>query len=161
MRRAACQVPLAPRRDHLDVRLQRVIAEFEAHLIVALAGRAVRDRIGADYLGDLDLLLGDERARDRGTQQILALVERVGTEHRKDIVADEFLAQILDEDILRLHAQHLGLAPRRLDLLALAQVSREGHNLRVIFGLQPFQDDRGVEPTRISEHHFQLLVGHS
>ena len=33
-----------------------------------------------------------------------------------------------------------------LDLLALPKVRREGHDLRVIFGLQPLQDDRGVEP---------------
>jgi hypothetical protein len=46
-RGAAGQVPFAPRRDHLDVGLERVIAELEAHLIVALAGRAVADGIGA------------------------------------------------------------------------------------------------------------------
>ena len=43
------------------------------------------------------------------------------------------------------------LAPRRLDLLALAEIGGEGDDLRAIFGLQPFQDDRGVEPARISE----------
>ena len=41
------QVPFAPRRDHLDVGLERVIAELEAHLVVALAGGAVGDRVGA------------------------------------------------------------------------------------------------------------------
>src|SRR5690349_14120083 len=56
-------------------------------------------------------------------------------------IADELLAQILDEDVFRLHAQRLGLAPRGLDLFALAEVCGEGHDLRVIFGLQPFEDD--------------------
>jgi hypothetical protein len=42
------EVPLAPRRDHLDVGLQRIIAELEADLVVALAGRAVADGVGAN-----------------------------------------------------------------------------------------------------------------
>ena len=62
-------------------------------------------RVGALLLGDLDLLLGDQRPRDRGAQQIDAFIERIGAEHREDIVADEFLAQILDEDVLGLDAQ--------------------------------------------------------
>ena len=113
---ARSQVPLAPRRDHVDVGLERVIGELEAHLIVALAGRAMRHRIGADLLGDLDLLLGDQRTRDRGAEQILALVERVGAEHREHVVAHELLAQVLDEDVLRLDAEQQGLLPRRLEL---------------------------------------------
>src|SRR5580692_10590263 len=52
------QIPFAPGRDHLHVGLERVIGELEAHLVVALAGRPMRDRVGADLLGDLDLLLG-------------------------------------------------------------------------------------------------------
>ena len=97
------------------------------------------DRVGADLPRDLDLALGDQRPGDRRAEQILAFVERVGAEHREDEVADELLAQILDEDVLGLDAEHLGLAPRRLDLLALAEVGGEGHDLRVIFGLQPLR----------------------
>ena len=47
-RLAAGELPFAPRRDDPDVRLQRVIAELEADLVVALAGRAVTDRVRAD-----------------------------------------------------------------------------------------------------------------
>ena len=77
-------------------------------------------RVGADFFGDLDLLLGDQRPGDGGAQQIDAFIERIGAEHGKDEIADEFLAQILDEDVLGLDAQGEGLLPRRLDLLALA-----------------------------------------
>ena len=45
------EIPLAPRRDHLDVGLQRVVAELEAHLVVALAGGAVGDGVGAGLRG--------------------------------------------------------------------------------------------------------------
>ncbi len=41
------QIPLAPGRDDLDVGLQRIGAELEAHLVVALAGGAVGDGVGA------------------------------------------------------------------------------------------------------------------
>ena len=130
--RAAGQIPFAPGRDDLDVGLERIIGELEAHLIVALAGRAMRHRIGAEFLRDLDLLLGDQRPRDGSAQQIDALIQRVGAEHREDIVAHEFLAQILDEDVLRLDAEQLRLLARRLDLAALPQIGGEGHDLRAI-----------------------------
>ena len=38
--------------------------EFEADLVVAFAGRAVRDGVGFFLLGDFHHTLGDERARD-------------------------------------------------------------------------------------------------
>src|SRR5262249_10480356 len=74
--------------------------------------------------------------------------------HREDIVAHEFLAQILDEDVLRLDAEEQRFLPRRLELLALAEVGRERHDFAVIGRAQPLEDDGGVEPARIGEHHF-------
>jgi hypothetical protein len=94
------QVPLAPGRDDLHVGHQRVGAQLEAHLVVALAGGAVRDGVGAGLARDLDQPLGDERARDRGAEQVLALVDGVAAEHREDEVAHELLAQVVDEDVL-------------------------------------------------------------
>ena len=111
----ALEFPLPPRRDDLDVGLERVIGQLETHLVVALAGRAMSDRIGAGQLGDLDLALGDQRPRDRGAEQINAFVERIGAEHREDEVADELLAQVLDVDLL--DAEQLGLLARRLQAL--------------------------------------------
>jgi hypothetical protein len=101
---AGLEVPFAPGGDDLDVRLEGVVAELEADLIVALAGGAVGDRGRAHLAGDLDLALGDEGAGDAGAQQVLALVQGVGAEHGEDEVADEGLAEVLDEDVLRLDA---------------------------------------------------------
>src|ERR1700712_3446943 len=39
-----------------------------------------------------------------------------------------------------------------LQLLALPEVGGEGHHLRPVLGLQPLQDDRGVQPAGIGEH---------
>jgi hypothetical protein len=106
---------------------------------------------------DLDQPLGNQRPRDRGAEQVQPLIERVGAEHREDEVAHEFLAHILDVDFL--DAQHLGLLARGLQLLALAEIGGEGHHLAAILGLQPFQDDRGVETAGIGENDF-LGRGH-
>ena len=54
--------------------------DVEADLVVALAGAAVGDRVGALLLGDLDEQLGDERPREGGGQRVDALVEGVGLE---------------------------------------------------------------------------------
>ena len=110
------------------------------------------DRIGANRARDLDLLLGDQRPGDRGAEQIEALVLRIGPEHREHVVAHEFVAQVLDEDVFGLDAEQDRLLPRRLELLALAEVGREGHNLAAIGGLQPFEDDRGIEAARIGQN---------
>ncbi len=155
---ARAEFPLAPRRDDFHVGLERVVGKLEADLIVALAGRAMSHRIGADRFGDLDLLLGDERPRDRGAEQILSLVERVGAEHREDVIADEFLAQILDEYVFRLDAERERLGAGRLELLALAEIGGEGDHLAAVGRLQPFEDDRGVEPARIGEHDFPNAI---
>ena len=77
--------------------------------------------------GDLDQVLGDHRPGDRGAEQVLALIERIGAEHREDEIAHEFLAHIDDADVL--DAEHLGLLARRLELLALAEIGGEGHDL--------------------------------
>ena len=108
---------------------ERVIGKLETHLIVALARRAMRHGIGADLLRDLDLLLRDQRPRDRGAQQIDAFVKRIGAEHRKHIIADEFLAQILDENVFRLDAQQFGLRARGRQLFALPEIGGEGDDL--------------------------------
>jgi hypothetical protein len=71
-------------------------------------------------------------------------------------VADELLAQVVDEDFL--HAHHLGLLAGGLQLLALAEVGGEGHHLALIGVLQPAQDDRRIKPARIGEHHLLDLA---
>ena len=158
---AAREIPFAPRRDHLDVRFQRIIGKLEADLVVALAGRAMGHRIRAHLVRDLDLLLRDQRPRDRSAQQIDAFINRVGAKHGEHVIAHEFLAHILDENVFGLDAQHLGLLAGRLDLRALPQIGREGHDLRAIFRLQPFEDDRSVEPARIGQNHLlDALVCH-
>ena len=147
---AAGQIPLSPWRNHRYVRLQCIVAEFEAHLVVALAGGPVRHRVGAHQFGNLDLPLGDQRTGDRRAEQILALIKGVGAEHREDEVAHERLAEVVDEDLA--DAEQLCLAAGRFQLLALAEIGGECHHLAPVGDLQPAQDHAGVEPARVGEH---------
>ena len=117
-------------------------------------------RVGADFFGDFDLLLCNQGPRDRRAQEILPLIDRVGAEHRKHVIADEFLAQVLDEDIFRLDAEQQRLLARGLELLTLAEIGGEGHDLAAVGGLQPLQDDRGVEAAGIGEHHLLHVLAH-
>ena len=81
-------------------------------------------------MGDLDLVLGDQRPRDLGAEQVGAFIEGIGAKHRKDEIAHELLAQIVDKDLA--DAEQLGLAARRPELLALAEISskvRDGGSL--------------------------------
>ncbi len=148
------QIPFPPRRDDLDVGFEGVSAQFEPHLIVALAGRAVRYGVRSSLYRDLDLALGDQRPGDGRSQQVFALVDRVGPKHGEHEIAHEFLAQILDVDVFRLDPKLQRLTPRRLQFLALAEIGGKGHDLAVIHVLQPLQDDRGIQAARIGQHDF-------
>ena len=148
------QIPFAPRRDDLDVRVQRIGAQFETHLVVALAGCAMGDGLRAGLGGYLDETLGDQRARDRGAEQIFAFIYGVGAEHREHEIAHEFLAHIVDENVFRLDAHLQRLGARRFQFLALADVGGEGDDFALIGVLQPFQDHRGIQPAGIGEYGF-------
>ena len=94
---------------------------------------------------------------DGGAQQVLALVDGVGAEHREHEVAGELLAHVFDEDLGS--SEHLGLAPGRLELLALPEIGGECDDLASVALLKPLQDDRGIQPAGVGEHHFPY-VGH-
>jgi len=120
----------------------------------------VSDGVGADFVGDLDQAFRDQGTRDRRAEQILPLVHRIGAEHRKHEVTHEFLAHVLDVDVAGLDAEQFRLGASRFEFLALAEVGGEGHHLAAVGGLQPFQDDRGVEAPGIGEDDlFDFLLG--
>ena len=70
--------PLAHGRDDLELGVERADAGLKAHLVVALAGAAVRDVLGAVLVRDVHEVLGDQRAGQRGKQRVDALVLAVG-----------------------------------------------------------------------------------
>ena len=94
------QIPLAPRGNHLDVRLQSIIGQLKTHLVVALARGAVAHSISARGAGNLNLTLGNQRAGNGGAEQINPFIQGVGAEHGEHIVAHKFFAQIINVDFL-------------------------------------------------------------
>jgi hypothetical protein len=71
------------------VRFVRQIAQFEAHLVVSLAGGAVADGIRPFELGNFDLPLGDQWTGQRSAEQVLTLIDGIRAKGRKDIISDK------------------------------------------------------------------------
>ena len=70
---AALDVPDAPGGDDLHVRRQGFDRQFKAHLIVALASRAVANGGRAFLFGDFHQLFGDDGPRKARAQQVFLL----------------------------------------------------------------------------------------
>ena len=85
-----------PGSDDFDVRSQRLDAQLEADLVVALSGGAVADGDSPFLSGDLHQLLGDGRPGHGGSQQVLVLVYCVSLYAGHDVVVGKFVYQILD-----------------------------------------------------------------
>ena len=118
------------------------------------------DGIGVGFLCDLHQSLGNQRACNGGTEQVLAFIKRVGPEHGEHKVTHKLLAQIFDEDVFGVDAHFDGFGPGRFNFLALTNVSGEGHHFTLVCVLKPLQNNGGVESTRVSQHDaFGALFG--
>ena len=116
------------RGDARKLRGQRADADLEAHLVVALAGAAVRDGVGPMRTRGGHEVLDDERSRQRRDQRVAVHVERVGAYRRADEVAGELLPGI-DDDRLDGAAGERALADRFEVLAALPDVDGDGDDL--------------------------------
>ena len=58
------------------------------------------------------LPFGDERTSERGTQKVVSLIDGIGPEGWKDIIPNEFLSQVLDNNLTGSRVQ--GLLPDAL-----------------------------------------------
>ena len=125
----------ARRRDDLKIRVEGPHADVEAHLVVALAGAAVSDRLGVVAVGRLHELLGDQRPADGRRQRVLVLIEGVGHEGRQTVMLGELLFGV-DGDggdgAGRLSAGH-GAG----HVLDAADVDEAGDHLVAVVLLQP------------------------
>ena len=87
----------------------------------------------------------------RGAEQVRALVDRAGAQHREHEVAHELLAQVA-RCARRDAPVRERLLADGLELLALADVGAEGDDLAAVGLVQPAQDDGGVEAAGVGEH---------
>ena len=149
---AGPDVPLAPRGDHLQVGSEGGVGDLEADLVVALAGGAVREGVRPLLQRGEHLAVGEQRPGERGAEQVVVLVHRAGGEGRVGVVADELLTQVLDDALAGAGGERL--APHRLQVVALAHVAAIGDDLRAaVVLLDPGDDDRGIEPPGVRQHH--------
>ncbi len=162
-------VPLAPRRNNLHVGRDGFVGQFEADLVVAFAGAAVRkavgsklqrdfrlalgdDAVGSKLQRDFRLALGDDGPRHGSAEQISVLVNRSGAERRPNVIADEFFAQVFD--VRGSGAGGERFLARGFEIFLLADVADHGDNFAGVIFLEPGDDDGGVQPAGIGEYDF-------
>src|SRR6185503_14014897 len=155
---AAANVPHAPGCDHLEIRRERGVRQLEAYLIVALAGAAMRQSVGADLARDLDLTAREQGTSHGSPQEVLAIVDRAGAERWIDEGLDELFAQIFDEALVGARSKRLGANPAQL-VRALADIAGDADDAAAgVVLLEPGNDDGGVESAGVGEDNG---AGHS
>ncbi len=154
----AAHLPRAHGRDRAQLRGERGDRGLDAHLVVALAGAAVGDRVAAARARVPHRELGDQRAPERGEQRIAAAVERVGLDRREQVLARELLARVDDVTVQRAEVQRLG-ADRLVVLAGLPEVDGQAHDLGVIAVLDPLEHHARIEAARVEQQHAPDLLG--
>ena len=117
------------------------------------------DRVCTGFTGDFDQSFCDQRTGDTGAQQIFTFINRIGPEHREHEIANEFLTQVVDENVFRFDTEFKGFLTGRVEFFALSEIGCEGDHFTLVCVLQPFQDDRGIQTARIGQDNF-LNVAH-
>ena len=142
---ARADIPFTPRSDNFEARVERHDGEFEAHLVVALAGRAVRDRVRANFVSHVHKMFGDQWARDGRAEQIFMFVYRAHFQHRKKIIAGEFLFHVVQHEPARAALDGFLFKPRHV-FVALSHVRAKTNDFTAVIFLQPRDDHRCVQP---------------
>ncbi len=153
----AAHLPAAHGRDDLQLGVERRDGGLDPHLVVALAGAAVRDRVAPGLACLLHGELRDQRAAERREQRVAAAVQRVRLDRGQHVVARELLLRVHDEAVERAQAQRL-VAHDVEVLSGLAEVHRQRHDLGAVLVLDPLQHHGGVEPAGIQQQHAPDLV---
>ena len=145
-------VPLPPRGDDGHIGREVLDGQLEPDLIVALAGAAVGDGVGALFLGDLDEALGDARPRVARAEQVL-LVHRAGLHGRDDVIVYVLVRQVEHVELRRAGLD--GLLFEAVELAGLADVAGHGDDFAVIVVfLQPGDDDGRIQTAGVSKDDF-------
>ena len=155
---ARLELPLAHRSEHLEVGIERCDAHLEAHLVVALAGAAVRDVLRLVAVRLFDEVLDDDRPAHRREERVLVLVERVGrsalarnssTYSSRTSLTMDSTAPIVSA-FWRTNSRSWRSWP---------DVDRERDDVDVVVLLQPLDGDRGVQTAGVCK--YDLLPSHA
>ncbi len=144
-----------PGCDDPQVGGERREREFEAHLVVALAGGAVGDEGGALGAGDLDLSACDDRARQGRAEEVAPFVDGVAGDGREDELGDEVALEVDDVDGVGTGGERP--APDLVEVLVLAHVGHVGDDA-VALEDEPLEDHGGIEASTVGE--YDGVLGH-
>ena len=128
---------------------QRPGGDLETHLIVAAHGAAVRDGRRPFHPGDLDELLRNQRACERGGERIAILVERVGLQRRNNVLARELVPAV--EHVRSRRSERERALPQIGELAPLPQVHGDRDDLGAVSLREPRDRNRGVESAGVPE----------
>ena len=149
-------VPLPPGGDDLHLGGEALDGQLEADLVVALAGAAVGDGVGALRHGDLRQLLADDGPGE-GRAQEVGLVLGVHLHGGDDDLVHHLVHKIRHDELGGAGLD--GLLLQALQLIPLAHVGGHGDDLGVVVVLlQPGDDDGGIQAAGIGQHDL-LNVG--
>ncbi len=151
-----CKIRVFPRGNNLQIRRQRHERQLKPHLVVTLAGSAMRYRRCPGLPGHIHLMLGNQRPGNAGTQQVPVFIHRAAFEHRPDVIFHKFLAEVLDYALDRTGRQGLLLNPRQF--VTLSQFGGKRHHFIPVCFLQPRQDHARIQPAAVSQYHFFSLI---
>src|SRR5699024_3032986 len=152
----ALDVPLTPGSDDGHVGGQGLEGQLKTDLVVALAGAAVADGVGAFLDGDLGQGLGDAGTGMAGAQQVI-LILGVGLQAGPDEVFHIFLLQV--QDVQLGSAGLFGFLLQAVQLGALAHVTGNGDDLAVVIVFfQPGNDDGSIQAAGVGQNYlFDIL----
>ena len=132
-----------------QLRRERVDGDIEPHLVVALAGAAVRDGGCTHFMRSVHEQLRDQRPPERGGEGVGALVDGVRGEAGEGEEAQEVLARV--DHIHRRRPRPQPALARRLDVRQLAQVDHQADDVVAALLLQPLRRHRGIEAAGVGE----------
>jgi len=144
-----------PRGDNLDIGLQGIVAQFEADLVVALAGAAVRDGKAALLFGDSNLAAGDDGAGERGAEEVDVFVNGIALDGGEAELLDKLLTEI--DNVYGACTNLEGLLFGSLEVLLLADVGHEANDIVALLE-EPGKDGTGVQSSGVSKA--DLLLDH-
>ena len=154
----ALQIPLAHRGDNLELGVEGLDGGLKTDLVVTLAGAAVGDVGRAKLVGDLNKLLGKQRARQGGEQRILVLVHGVcGDGHSQELIG-ELVAQVEYLAIENAQVERLLLLGIQSGLF-LAHVAADANDIEILLVLEPLDTYGCIKTTGICENDFFLAHG--
>ena len=154
----ALQVPLANRGDNLELGVEGLDGGLKTDLVVTLAGAAVGDVGRAKLVGDLNKLLGKQRARQGGEQRILVLVHGVCGDGFGQELIRELVAQVEHLAIENAQVERLLLLGIQSGLF-LAHVAADANDIEILLVLEPLDTYGCIKTTGICENDFFLAHG--